>query len=407
MLEQPNPIETKKRFPKLPKFIRKFLPYRMKRQVKELFAASIIVNLALAMVQIFEPIYLYKSGYSLLRIAIFYLVVYAAYFFLIPFGAKFANKYGYESGMFLGSAFYVLFYISLFLISSYPVLFYVAAIIYAIQKSFYWPAFHADFAHNSEDSEEAREISSISVSSALMFILGPIVGGLIITYFSFSVLFILASMLFLVSNIPMLLTKEDFDKRKYAYVKLFSIFKKKNLRNLLARIGYGEELIVMVVWPIFISIIITNYSKIGALIGLATAITLSTTLYIGKMCDQRDKRKILKFGAIIYSLVWFIRIFIRSIIPIFLVDTSSRVSKSAIDVPVRAIFYETAKNEKKFNSNSIMENVINYESGLIVGKVIACLVVIVALSLFSVNETVGFTISFIFAGVVSLFYMFL
>jgi MFS family permease len=406
MPENPEPIKTKKRFSKLPKFIRKFLPYRMKRQVKELFMASIIVNFALAMVQIFEPIYLYKSGYSLLKIAIFYLVVYVFYFFLIPLGAKFANKYGYENGMFLGSAFYVLFYVSLFLIVKYPVLFYFSAIIYAIQKAFYWPAFHADFAHNSEDSEEAREISSISVSSALMFILGPIVGGLIITYFSFSILFIVASILFLISNIPMLSTKESFDIRKYPYVKLFDLFKRSNLRNLIAYIGYGEELIVMVMWPIFISIIVNNYSKIGALVGLATAVTLTTTLYVGKMCDQRDKRKILKFGAIIYSLIWFIRTFVKSIIPIFLVDTSSRVSKSVIDVPLRALFYEKAKNEKKFNSNSIMENVVSYEAGLIIGKVIACLVVIVALSLFSANELTGFTVSFIFAGIVSLFYMF-
>jgi MFS family permease len=407
MPENPQPITSKRRFFRLPKFIRKFLPYKMKRQVKELFVASIIVNFALAMVQIFEPIYLYKSGYSLLKIAIFYLVVYVVYFFLIPLGAKFANKHGYENGMFLGSAFYVLFYVSLFLIVKYPVLFYISAIIYAIQKAFYWPAFHADFAHNSEDSEEAREISSISVSSALMFILGPIVGGLIITYFGFPVLFVMVSMLFLVSNIPMLLTKEDFDIRQYPYVRLFDLFKRENLRNLLAYIGYGEELIVMVMWPIFISIIITNYSKIGALVGLATAVTLTTTLYIGKMCDQRDKRRILKFGAIIYSLVWFLRVFIRSIIPIFLIDTSSRVSKSAVDVPLRAIFYEKAKNEKKSNSNSIMENVVSYEAGLIIGKIIACLVVIGALSFFSLGETVGFTVSFIFAGIVSLFYMFL
>ena len=83
MPEQPKPIETKKRFPKLPKFIRTFLPHKMKRQVKELFVASIIVNFALAMVQIFEPIYLYQMGYSLTKIALFYLVVYALYFFLI------------------------------------------------------------------------------------------------------------------------------------------------------------------------------------------------------------------------------------------------------------------------------------------------------------------------------------
>ncbi|MCD4704559.1 MFS transporter [bacterium] len=401
----PQPIKTKKRFSKLPKFIRAFLPYKMKRQVKELFVASIIVNFALAMVQIFEPIYLHQMGYSLIKIAFFYLIVYVLYFFLLPFGAKFANKYGYENGMFLGSALYVIFYISLFLIPVYPILFYISAVIYTLQKIFYWTGFMADFAHNSEEGEEAREISSVNVSNALMFILGPVIGGLIITYFGFPVLFLIVSILFLVSNIPMLLTKEDFDQRGYKYIRIFDIFRKKNLKNLLACIGYAEELIVMVIWPIFMSIIIVSYSKIGALIGIATAITLLVTLYIGKICDKDDKRKVLRFGSIIYSLTWLIRIFTRTIIPIFLIDTTSKISKASIDVPIRAIFHKKARDGKRKNNNSIMENVVNYEAGLIIGKILACLVIIVVILIFSLEDDGGFVISFVFAGLTSLLYM--
>ena len=405
MPEQPKPIETRKRFPKLPKFIRTFLPYRMKRQVKELFVASIIVNFALAMVQIFEPIYLYQMGYPLIKIASFYLVVYGLYFFLIPWGAKFANRYGYENGMLLGSVLYVVFYVSLFLIPQFPFLFYISAIIYTFQKVFYWPAFHADFAHNSEDSEEAREISSVSVSNATMFILGPAIGGLIITYFGFAALFLLVSILFLVSNIPMLLTRESFDKRGYDYIRVFDIFKKEKIKNFLSCVGYAEELIVMVIWPIFMSIIITSYSKLGALVGIATGITLAVTLYVGRMCDRRDKRKILKLGSIIYSLTWLIRIFTRVLTPIFLIDTTSKVAKTTIDVPIRALFYEKAKAGKKKNNNSIMENVVNYEASLVVGKVLACLFIMAVISMFSLQDMGGFVASFIFASLASLLYI--
>jgi len=398
-------IKTKKRFSKLPKFIRTFLPHRMRRQVKELFISSVVVSFALAMVQIFEPIYLYQIGYPLIKIAIFYLMVYGLFFFLIPLGAKFSNKYGYENGMFLGSALYVIFYISLFFIPSYPFLFYGAAIIYALQKTFYWTGFHADFAHNSEDKEEAREISSVNVSNAIMFILGPIIGGLIITYFGFAALFLVVSVLFLVSNIPMLLTKEKFDSREYHYNHIFNIFKKENWKNLLACIGYGEELVVLVIWPIFMSVMIVSYSKIGVLVGVATGITLVATLYIGRMCDKRDKRKILKFGSIIYSLSWLIRIFVRTITPIFLADTTSRISKSVIDVPIRALFYKKAKDGKRKNDNSIMENVVNFEASLIIGKVIACLFIIGVIYIFSLQDADGFIVSFVFAAVASLLYM--
>ena len=390
---------------KIPKFIRTFLPYRMRRQVKELFVSSIIVNFALAMVQLFEPIYLYQMGYPLIKIAFFYLIVYVLYFFLIPLGAKFSNRYGYENGMFLGSALYVVFYVSLFLIPQFPVLFYVAAIIYTLQKVFYWTGFHADFAHNSEDSEEAREISSVNVSNATMFILGPIIGGLIITYFGFAALFLVVSILFLVSNIPMLLTKEKFDYRTYEYKKVFHIFKPEKIKNLLACFGYAEELVVMVIWPIFMSVLIASYSKIGALVGLATGITLAVTLYVGRMCDRRDKRKILKFGSIIYSLTWLIRIFTRTLIPIFLVDTTSKISKTTIDVPIRALFYEKAKSGKKKNDNSIMENVVNFEASLILGKILACLAIILAITIFSLQDMGGFIVSFVFASIASLLYM--
>jgi len=400
-----TPIPTKKRFPKIPKFIRVFLPYKMKRQVKELFVSSIIVNFALAMVQFFEPIYLYQIGYPLIKIAIFYLIVYILYFFLIPFGAKFANKYGYENGMFLGTVFYVVFYVCLFLIPQFPILFYIAAIIYTFQKIFYWTAFHADFAHNSEDTEEAREISSVTVSNAVMFIVGPILGGLIITYFGFSVLFLVVSILFLVSNIPMLLTKEKFDYRTYEYKKVFDIFKKGKLKNFLACMGYGEELIVLVLWPIFMSTIIISYSKLGSLVSVATALTLLATLYIGRICDLKEKIKVLRFGSIIYSIIWFLRIFVRSITPIFLIDTASKISKSIVSVPITAIFYEKAKYGKKKNHNSIMENVVNYEASLIVGKILACLIIVFTISIFSLQDSAGFIVGFVFAGISSLLYM--
>lgn len=392
------------------KFFRNFLPYRMRRQARELFVSNMIINLALAMVQIFEPIYLYRMGYSVSNIAIFYFFVYILYFFIMPYGAKFANRYGYENGMFIGSCLYIFFYLSLFLIPSFPILFCVAMLIYAIQKSFYWPAFHADFAHNSTNTEEGREISSYSISSSLMFVLGPIIGGLIITYFGFSVLFIIVSLLFLISNLPMLITKEEFTKRdfKYSFI-LKDIFKKKNFKSLFSYIGYAEELIAMVFWPIFMSVIIISYEKIGILSGISTMIMLIATLYIGKICDKRDKKIILRLSSFFYAFTWIAKTFTRTIIPIFIFDTASKTAKSGIDVSMRSIIYESAregyKGTKDENDNSIMEAVVSFEAGLSIGKILACLFLF-AFSIIFVSFKDFFTASFVFAGILSLFYMF-
>lgn len=380
----------------------------MRRQEKELFVSNVIINLALAMVQIFEPIYLFKLGYPIYQIALFYLIIYVAYFFVLPLGAKFANKHGYETGMFLGSALYVPFYLSLFFINKFSFMFVVVIAFYVLQKMFYWPAYHADFAHNSANKEEGREISSSSISSSLMFAFGPIIGGFIITYFGFSVLFIISSILFIGSNIPTLLTKEKFTRRDFKYSFIFKkLFARSNLRKLLSTIGYAEEFILWVFWPIFMAYIIVSYEKIGILYGISTMVMLVATLYIGKICDRRDKRIVLRLSAFFYAFTWVAKIFARTIVPIFVFDTFSKTAKSGVDVSIRSLVYSGARsnyrNSDDENNNSIMEGCVNFEAGLIIGKVFACFaMLVVALLVGSLGQF--FTIAFIFSAIMSLFY---
>src|SRR3989339_1758656 len=175
-------------------FIKTFWPQNMKRQVRELFISTTLVNLALSMVMLFEPIYLYQIGYSLQKIMLFYLIVYVTYFFLMPLGASFAKKKGYEFSILLGTILFIFFYISLFLIAQYPILFYISAFIYALQKTYYWPAYHADFARFCGHDEGGREISAMNVASSLVYIIGPALAGFIIYEWGYGALFFMSSL---------------------------------------------------------------------------------------------------------------------------------------------------------------------------------------------------------------------
>ncbi|MCR4279849.1 MAG: hypothetical protein NUV82_00275, partial [Candidatus Komeilibacteria bacterium] len=83
--------------------IMNFLPRRMKPQVKELYTSSLILNLGLGLIFIFEPIYLYRLGYSLQEIMLFWGIVYLVYIVLLPRGGKIAERIGYEPGIFFGT----------------------------------------------------------------------------------------------------------------------------------------------------------------------------------------------------------------------------------------------------------------------------------------------------------------
>ena len=387
--------------------IKSVLPHHMKRQVRELFMSSLIVSLALAMVMIFEPIYLYKIGYSLQNIMLFYLITYALYFVLMPLGGKFARRYGYEIGMLIGTFLYIGFYVSLFFIAYVPWLFYLAPALLAVQKTFYWTAYHANFARYSDDEEEGREIGAITVVTSLVYIIGPVLAGFIISQWGFGALFMVSSVIFLASNIPTLITKEKWKPRHTDYKKAYTnLFAKKNRKSFLAYLGFGEELIVLVVWPVFISLVISDILDIGLVVTVATLITTLLTLYIGKLSDKRNKRKILRLGSAFYAIAWFVRIFIFTKIGIFFVDTMSRLGKNTIGVPLMAITYENAKSLQKEERHSVMDVILFFEMSLVVGKITA-LVLIFVLTAFVADEMTAFQLTFVLAGGMSLLYLLL
>jgi MFS family permease len=388
-------------------FIKSFLPHHMKRQVKELFVFTTLINFALALVTIFEPIYLYSIGYGLNSIMLFYLMVYVVYFLIIPLGAKFARAKGYELGMFIGSLFFIFFYIALFFVDTYPILFYIAPIIFAIQKTFYWPAYHANFARFSDHKEEGREISAMTVAASVVFIIGPVLAGFIISQWGYGALFTLASVIFIASNIPTLITKEDLKPTKFSYKGAYQdLFSKENRKSFLGYVGFGEELIAVIIWPVFISIVVSNMFDLGLLITATTFITTLAVFYIGKLTDSRNKRHILALGSYIYALSWFFRIFIVSTAGIFFVDTLSRLGKNVIAVPLIALTYEKAKEQEADNKRAVMSRILFFEMALIIGKFIA-IIAIYSLTLFIGDEALAFKVTFILAGAMTLLYMLL
>ncbi len=388
-------------------FLKSFLPYRIRRQVRELFLATTLVNLALAMVMIFEPIYLYNIGYSLQKIMIFYLITYGLYLVIMPLGASFAKQRGYELGLSIGAILFIVYYLTLFFIDAQPILFYVAPLILALQKMFYWPAYHADFARFSDDSEEGRELGSITMISSLVYIIGPALAGFILANWGYGALFTVASLLFLVSNIPTLVTKEGFKPQPFSYVDAYkNLFNKNNQQSFLAYIGFGEEFVVLVIWPIFISLIIKNVFDLGLIVALATLVTTIIVFYVGRLADFKNKRAILSWGSAVYSLAWFIRIFITNTVGVFFVDSLSRLGKETVAIPITAITYERAKDLKEDKHHHVMSTIVFFEMSLVVGKLIAILLIFFLLFFVS-SEMLAFKMTFILAGAMTLLYMLL
>jgi len=380
-----------------------FFAHRLTQQVKELYSSTLILNFAISMVTIFEPVFIYLLfidqyglGQTLQLIMFFYLGVYVIYFFILPLGAKFSRRFGFEHSIALSTVFTSLFYLSLFAASYNLAFIFVAIVTYALWKMFYWPAYHSDFAYFSADGEQGRQISNLLALESLVFIVGPLIGGLILEFSNFSVLFILASILMILSNIPMLITKEKFEPADFSYFKAYGrLFRKENFKKMLSFIGFGEELIAMTIWPIFIYIVVDDFLGLGIMTSVSILVTTLIFLNIGRLTDKGDGQGLLKLGTILYFFGWLFRILTRNIIGVFLVDAYSRLAKQTIMIPLTAMTY------KKAHDTSIMKTILFFEMALVLGKIIAIVLAIILLQFF----TPGWNVLFILSALMSLLYL--
>lgn len=381
------------------RFINNFLPHQMSREIKELYWATIIINLGTGMVAIFEPIYLFYIGYSLDFIMLFYFLVYLIYLFAMPLGARFACYFGTERSMVIASIFLAALYFSLYYIQFDSRFFYLAIIFYALEKIFYWPAYHADFARHIAMTESGREVSGINVAVSLMYVIGPIIAGGLIAWGGFGWLFSVVSVIFLLSNVPLLTTKEKYRRHSFSYRESFrTLFMGLRQKTLISYLGYGEEVALVIIWPIFISVIVKDNLEVGLIMGFSIMVSVIISLLAGRFVDSYRKHKILRFSSMAHALIWLLRVLVKNAFGVFVVNILSTLAKNVIGIAL------TVQTYKRVHDGRIMSLVVAFESTLVVAKLV--MMAFFGIVFYFVSDLrLSFDISFIASGLSSLLYM--
>ncbi len=372
----------------------KYFATAITHQMGELFGSTAIADLAIALVLLFEPIFLYAVlGFTIQEVLLFFAAVYAFYIVLIPFGAKIISRFGYDHGIFFSIPFQIIFWLLLFGAQDYPPMIYFAPLAFAIEKSLFWPSFHAIVSRFARDGQRGREFSILYAIFNLMQIAGPLLGGMLAERYGLGVTLIVASSIYACSFIPLFLTKEIFTPKIYQFRDTWELYKTYPLKAL-GYMGFGEELLVLTVWPIFIYLVVSDYQDLGALVTISTLVATILALYIGKITDLHSKRLMIKIGSFFYTLVWFARLIVTTGFGVFAVDSLSRTSKDVVFIPLSTVTYERAE------STHILPYVVFFEQSLSVGKFLAAVLGIIVFA-----STGSFFALFMVAAVFSLLYM--
>lgn len=368
----------------------------VRQEIGELYAHSAIANMAVSMVLLFEPIFLYAIlGFSVNQVLLFTAIVYAVYIVLIPFGGKVASLYGYKHAIAISIPFQIIYWTMLIVSQQNGSWAYWAAIFYGLSKTFYWPGFHSLMARYSDQGQVGREFGVVYSLISLTFVAGPFLAGFLSKHFGFTTTFIITAIIYAFSVLPLFRFKEVFIPKDYFFKdtwKLYKSFPKKFLGYL----GFGEELLVLNIWPIFIYLVVKDFEKAGGLATIASFVAAVLALMVGKVTDQYSKRVLIKLGAFFSAIVWLMRTIATNFWNTFFVDTLSRTSKEMAFIPISTVTYIRAE------ATHVVPYVVFFEQSLSVGKLLACLI---GIGVFAF--TGSFMALFILGGLFSLLYMFI
>jgi hypothetical protein len=276
-----------------------------------------------------------------------------------------------------------------------PFLFYVAPLFFALQKSWYWPAFNADMALKSQNTQRGREVGVLYSLIEVVFIVGPLIGGFISEFYGFYGLFFVAGLFMTSSIYPLLLTKDQFPRHIFSYHNLWKVIQK-NWRNFWGYWGYAEDMMLMSIWPIFVFIMVQNLSTVGLISTIAAAIGAGAMLYIGKLTDHSNKIVLIKNFSFFYALTWIFRFFTTNIGSVLLFDSLTKVGKDIVHIPVAAVTFENAGAK---NGEHALAFSVFYEMSLSVAKLFVCLSGMAIL-----YYTANVHLLFILVGVLTMFY---
>ncbi len=340
--------------------------YFLNKELSEIYITVALRSFAISLVSIFVPIYLLKQGFALQQVFLFYFIVSSIWLICSYFSAKLSTKIGLKHNILLSIPFLIAFYLLLPYVTLDKI-FFLAPVLLGIHGSLFWLNFHIDFAEFSSKKKRAEQISGYAIICLILSALGPIIGGLLLLFTDFNILFIITSIILVISVIPLFMSKEIYTPKNFSTKKVKEIIKKIELKTMAGFAGYGMICCAIIIWPIFIFLILKEYLSVGALVSVTLLFSIIFTFLVGRWADKFGKGKVLRIGSILTALGWIIIIFVKTGLQILGINIFfGIVSPAGPHGPAfDAITYDQAKKKHITEIITIREIIIHGSKALV------------------------------------------
>lgn len=308
-------------------------------EVAELYASRTMRIFALSMVVVFVGIYLYKNGYSITFIMLYF----SAYFVLraalaVPFSYLIA-RYGPKHAILASNLLYVPSLISLALLPEYGIwALVVTAIFQALSVTLYDIAYLVDFSKVHHNERAGSEIGYMHILEHVAKAVSPVVGGFIAYWISPQATLIFAATVFALSALPLFFTPEPV--RTNQQIVYSGLPWKKVFGTVFSQLAVGVDVIAGgLLWSLFIAIAVFGtssdvvYAQLGVLSAISVLAGIVAARVFGIIVDRRRGNELLTTGVVAKAMTHLGRAAVATPFGAVMINIFNEITSTAYLLP--------------------------------------------------------------------------
>jgi MFS family permease len=351
---------------------------RMK-EMGRIFWCHGIGALGVALVVIFVPIFLLKSGYSFSAV-LFYLFLQQAFAAVLQYPASRLLQYLHpHHQLAIGTLWYAVFFGLLLSLPHYHWSLGLLALAWALNRTMYWAAFHYSFGLARAHLHAGRQIAGANALVIFAQTVAPAIGGVIATVFGIKYIYMIAIVTLLLAVIPMFKADKG-PERVRVQMPWLEIWRMR--RDILSNICNGITVLAeQNLWPMLVFLVVSSYAGIGLLSSMIAVASIGVTIYVGRRQETRGERYYIKRGLATYSLTSIGRSLVENSTQIFGLNLLGGIGRSLYVTPFMNRYYSNSDGPFRLGYITVMETAFSVGTSVF-------LLILLALSIWLSMKTV-------------------
>ncbi|MFT4313094.1 MAG: MFS transporter [Candidatus Woesearchaeota archaeon] len=293
-------------------------------EITLLYITMAIRSFALSTIGLFIPLILLNMDRSIFEVLLYQSTFPVLAFLIFSVSGNLISRIGIKHTMLISIPFFITHLLLINSIQTYnwPIL--LLSVSGALASGLFWFAFHTDFAKSTSQKKRGSQVGILHSLMMAISIVGPLVGGVILTLFEAQILIFLNIIFIILSAIPLLLSK---DVQVPIHISRRDILYTTTKKQRVSFIAEGiRSYSAVIFWPIFLFILQMSFAVIGSIYTVVRTVNTVTSYFTGKYLDKHNAKKMLKVGTVIDS----ISLFFRGLIPISALTVTSITSLGGI-----------------------------------------------------------------------------